>query len=216
MKIAGRVVLVTDVHLGIGAALVRGLLARGAAKVYAQTEARGRVVPDGAAPILLPTTRRQQFLALARRLTDVTFLVNNVASSGRAAMADVHSDVRPSQSLRSRFDRAEQFIDAFVPVLAPPGGGAIATVLTQSTSYTPWQPEAISPALPTADWPGHAALNVRLEAQGIESLFVHAALVDPGADLPMSSREALAYHMAQRVLDVLERGPRTRVASPLQ
>jgi NAD(P)-dependent dehydrogenase (short-subunit alcohol dehydrogenase family) len=85
MKIQGSVALVTGANRGLGAAFARGLLAAGAAKVYAAARDPASVTVPGAVPVRLDVTQPDQIAALARELTDVSLLWNcgrNRASCG--------------------------------------------------------------------------------------------------------------------------------------
>src|SRR5512146_2072421 len=77
MKIKGSVALVTGANRGLGASFARGLLAAGAAKVYAAARDPAAVTTSGVVPVRLDVTQPEQVAALARELKDVTLLVNN-------------------------------------------------------------------------------------------------------------------------------------------
>lgn len=77
MKIQGSIALVTGANRGLGAAFARGLLAAGAAKVYAAARDPAAVTVPGVVPVRLDVTRPEHIAALARDLSDVTLLVNN-------------------------------------------------------------------------------------------------------------------------------------------
>ena len=77
MKIEGSVALVTGANRGLGAAFTRGLLAAGAAKVYAAARDPATVTLPGVVPVRLDVTRPEHIATLARELPDVTLLVNN-------------------------------------------------------------------------------------------------------------------------------------------
>jgi NAD(P)-dependent dehydrogenase (short-subunit alcohol dehydrogenase family) len=78
MKIKDSIALVTGANRGLGAAFAHGLLAAGAAKVYAAARNPDTVTQAGVVPVRLNVTQPEQIAALAGDLTDITLLVNNV------------------------------------------------------------------------------------------------------------------------------------------
>jgi NAD(P)-dependent dehydrogenase (short-subunit alcohol dehydrogenase family) len=72
MKVQGAVVLVTGANRGLGAAFARGLLAAGAAKVYAAARDPSTVTQAGVVPVRLDVTDPEQVSQLAHELKDVT------------------------------------------------------------------------------------------------------------------------------------------------
>lgn len=131
MELSGCVALVSGANRGLGARLVEGLLARGAAKVYATARHPGQV--DGGDPrvVTLPLDVDDQdsVAAAARAARDVTLLINNagvLAFGGilDADPADVERDLHTNYLGTLRLTRA------FVPVIEANHGGAVANVLT--------------------------------------------------------------------------------------
>src|SRR4051794_28819683 len=130
MQLANAVVLITGANRGLGLAFAREALARGARKVYAAARDPASVTLPGVVPLKLDVTDPDEVLAAARACGDVTLLINNagIAAIGgflapdSAASAQRHFDTNVIGPLR--------LTQAFAPVLAANGGGAILNVLS--------------------------------------------------------------------------------------
>jgi NAD(P)-dependent dehydrogenase (short-subunit alcohol dehydrogenase family) len=136
LRIEGRVALVTGANRGIGRALVEALLARGAAKVYAaarRTESLADLVaqaPDRVVPLRLDVTQAAQVHQAAALAGDVDLLVNNAAILGHA-FAGFEDPIwldAARQEYETNVVGALRVSQAFAPVLARNGGGAIVNV----------------------------------------------------------------------------------------
>ena len=177
MKIEGSVALVTGANRGLGAAFTRGLLAAGAAKVYAAARDPATVTLPGVVPVRLDVTRPEDIITLARELPDVTLLVNN------AGIGEYGSLLAPNaiDALHRQFETNAvgplRLVQAFAPVLARNGGGAIVNVLSVLSWLTLPNTGGYS-ASKAAGWALSNALRQELKAQHTELLAVHAAFID--------------------------------------
>ncbi len=122
------VVLVTGANGGLGTQFVHQALALGARKVYATARTPRTWEDARVVPLALDVTDPASVAAAAARATDVTLVVNNAgASTGASVIAD-------QRKLRELFE-VNYFgplavADAFAPVLAANGGGALLNVLS--------------------------------------------------------------------------------------
>ena len=135
-RIAGTTALVTGANRGIGRALVEGLLARGATRVYA-TARRPEALADVVAasggrvvPLKLDVTRADDVRAAAVAAPDVRLLFNN---AGVVAKFDVAlTDPGWLPAARDEFEvnvlGLLSVTQAFAPILARQGGGAILNI----------------------------------------------------------------------------------------
>jgi len=130
------VVLVTGANRGIGRALVHALLARGVRKVYAAARRPDSLAdlvagaPDRVVPLRLDVTQAAQVRQAAEQAGDVDLLVNNAAILGHAFAG--FEDPLWLDAARQEYETnvvgALRVSQAFAPVLARNGGGAIANL----------------------------------------------------------------------------------------
>lgn len=134
MKIANSVALVTGANRGIGRALVEGLLARGARRIYAAGRDAQKLKPVVAldpariVPLALDVTDDSQMAAAAAAAGDVTLLINNagVANFGRLFEGNLEAF---TADMEVNYFGVLKAVRAFTPVLQR-NGGAIVNVLS--------------------------------------------------------------------------------------
>jgi NAD(P)-dependent dehydrogenase (short-subunit alcohol dehydrogenase family) len=138
LQVQGRVALVTGANRGIGLALVDALLARGARKVYAgarKPESLAKLVAgsDGrVVPLRLDITNAEDVRRAVSQAGDVDLLVNNagVVSHGFTGFDDAAWLDSARQEFETNVLGTLRLSQAFAPVLAKQGGGAIANVIS--------------------------------------------------------------------------------------
>ena len=205
MQLANAIVLITGANRGLGLAFAREALARGARKVYAAARDPASVTLPGVVPIQLDVTKPEEIAAAARDYPDVTLLINNagIAATGgfladdSLASAQRHFDTNVFGPMR--------LTQAFAPVLAANGGGAILNVL----SIASW---INSPLLgvygmsKSAAWAMTNGTRIELSAQHTQVLALHMGFVDTdltrGFDVPKVAPDAVV----RTALDALEAG----------
>lgn len=137
-RIEGRRALVTGANRGIGRAITEALLDNGAAKVYAGARRPETLADlqekygDRLVPVTLDVTNREQVRAAAEVAGDIDLLVNN---AGVAEHRDSSfEDEQWIESGRREFEvnvlGTLDVTQAFAPVLARNGGGAVVNVIS--------------------------------------------------------------------------------------
>ena len=134
--IKGATALVTGANRGIGEAVVDALFAAGAAKVYAGARNVSDLEPLLArhgrklVPLTLDVTDAAHIAAAATKAADVQLLINNagVAAHAGGSFTDSKWIEAGRQEMEVNFFGTLSLTQAFAPVLARNGGGAIANV----------------------------------------------------------------------------------------
>ena len=173
--IEGATVLVTGGQRGLGKAFVDELLARGAAKVYAT--ARQPVPSDDprVVSLALDVTDQDSVAALAREATDVSIVINNAGiSGGGGSLLSAEIDDAKATFETNVFG-ALRIAQAFAPVLATNGGGALVDI----HSALSWIAGAGAyGASKAAFWSLTNSLRVEMAGQGTQVVGVHLGYTD--------------------------------------
>ena len=131
------VALVTGAGSGVGLALVRELVGRGAPRVYAGVRDPAHVAPElselveqGVVVLPLDITDPEQVATAVTTCSDVSLLINNAGytSTQRLLFADDPDASR--REMEVNYFGTLAMMRAFAPVLAANGGGYVANVLS--------------------------------------------------------------------------------------
>ncbi len=204
MKIENAVVLVTGANRGIGLAFARELLARGARKVYAGARDPASIIAQaGVQALRLDVNHPGDVAAAAALAQDVTLVINNagIAQPGGFLAADSEEVAR--RIFETNFFGVLRVSQAFAPILAANGGGALLNVLSVASWVNGGELAAYS-ASKSAAWSLTNALRNELAGQKTQVLGLHMAYVDTdltrGFDVPKTS----PGQIVKRALDGLE------------
>lgn len=135
-SIKGKIALVTGANRGIGEAIVDALVAAGAEKVYAAARNTKDLAPltarHGAriVALQLDITDPAQVAAAAKAAPDVQLLVNNAGFAGHTggAFTDPEWITSGRREMEINFFGTFAVTQAFAPVLAKNGGGAVINI----------------------------------------------------------------------------------------
>jgi NAD(P)-dependent dehydrogenase (short-subunit alcohol dehydrogenase family) len=205
MDIEGCIALVTGANRGLGKAYAEALLAAGAAKIYAGARDPATVADPRLIPVKLDVTDPADIAAAAERCADVTLLINNAGAMLMTPMLAEGSAAALRREMEVNVYGVLGMIQAFAPVLARNGGGAIANMLSVASWF-------VNPANATYCASKHAALavsdgaRIQLKAQGTQVVGVYAGFIDTdmaaGIDVPKTSPQ----QVAERTLDGIRTG----------
>src|SRR3954469_10766715 len=134
--LSGKTALVTGANRGIGEALVDALVAAGATKVYAAARSMSALAPlvarHGArvVPLQLDITNAAQIAAAAATASDLNLLVNNAGIVGYFGgdFTDPKWIEGGRREMEVNYLGTYAVTQAFAPVLARNGGGAVANL----------------------------------------------------------------------------------------
>ena len=205
MKLDNATVFITGANRGLGLAFAREALARGARKVYAAARDPASVTLAGVVPIKLDVTSPDDIAAAARACGDVTLLINNAGIAATGGFLAEGSVAAAQRHLDTNFFGPLRLTQAFAPILAANGGGAILNVL----SIASW---INSPLLgnygvsKSAAWAMTNGTRQELAEQKTQVLALHVGFVDTdltrGMDVPKTAPEVVV----RTTLDALEAG----------
>ncbi len=206
MQIEGTVALVTGANRGIGKAFVDALLERDATKVYAAVRDPATVATADRRvhPVRLDVSDVERVAAVASELDDVQLVVNNagIARPGTPATASLEA---ARAELEVNYFGLIAMTQAFAPVLAANGGGALVNVL----SVASW---AASPLLSTyaaskaAAWSYSNSARIELAGQGTQVVGVHVGFVDTDLTAALDVEKIKPAAVASAALDAVEAG----------
>jgi len=205
MQLAHAVVLITGANRGIGLAFARAALARGARRVYAAARDPASVQLAGVVPIQLDVTDADQVARAARECGDVTLLVNNAGVAGTGGFLEDPTLGSMRWQMETNFFGVLRMAQAFAPVLAAHGGGAMLNVL----SIASWINRPLLGAYgatKSAAWALTNGLRQELQAQGTQVTALHMGFVDTQLTRAIAAPKSAAHDIVRAAFDGLEAG----------
>lgn len=205
MELKNATVLITGANRGIGLAFAREALARGARKVYAGVRDPSSISLPGLQAIKLDVTSDEDVAAAAALAKDVTLVINNagIAATGGFLADDSIESAR--RHLETNLLGPLRVAQAFAPVLAANGGGALLNVLSIA-SWINRPLLGVYGMSKSAAWALTNGLRHELREQGTQVLGLHMGFVDTdltrGLDAPKSTPESVV----RQAFDALEAG----------
>jgi len=200
MNIEGSIALVTGANRGLGKAYVEALLAAGAAKVYAGARDPSTINDPRLTPVTLDVTSPDDVAAAARACPDITILINNAGIMLSSPMLGEGSETALRREMEVNVFGMLRMIEAFAPVLARNGGGAITNMLSVVSWFT-------VPINATYCASKHAALavsdaaRIQLKAQGTHVVGVYAGYIETDMAAGIDRPKISPHQVAERTLD---------------
>jgi len=205
MKLDNATVFITGANRGLGLAFARAALARGARKVYAAARDPSSITLPGVVPVQLDVTRPEDIAAAARACGDVTLLINNAGIAATGGFLAEDAVASAQRHLETNVFGPMRLTQAFAPILAANGGGAILNVL----SIASW---INGPLLgnygmsKSAAWAMTNGTRIELGEQKTQVLALHVGFIDTdltkGFDVPKSAPDTVV----RTTFDALEAG----------
>jgi NAD(P)-dependent dehydrogenase (short-subunit alcohol dehydrogenase family) len=196
MRLDGAVALVTGANRGIGEALVRALLERGADKVYATARRPETVVISDprVVALRLDVTDQESVATVAAAAQDVTVLINNAGLGAITPLIEgTLDDARAMMEVH--YFGTWSVSRAFAPLLGANGGGALVNILSTASWKATTFLSGYS-AAKAAEWSLTNALRLGLKEQGTQVVGIVCGYVDTEmvawADVPKITADTVA------------------------
>jgi len=206
MNISGSVVFVTGASRGLGLAFAKVALAQGASKVYAGVRDPSGFDVPGLIPVKIDVTDDASVAAAALQCSDTTLLVNNagigIVQEGALDAGMVELTRKMMETNCYGIVRTSQ---AFAPVLAANGGGAVVNVLSDVTWLSVPMLAAYA-ASKSAAWSVTNALRLGLKASGTQVVAVHVGFIDTDLVRGFDVQKSDPLDVARTVYEGVEAG----------
>lgn len=202
MRIQDAVALVTGAGRGLGRELARELARRGARTVYGAARDPDAITDPGIVPVRLDITDPAAVARVALQCQDVTLLVNNAGVLTNSPLIDPAETDGARLEMETNYFGTLRMCQAFAPVLAAGGGGALVNILSVVSFFTNPANGSYS-ASKAAGWAMTNGIRVQLAGQGTLVVAVHAGFIDTdmaaNVDLPKISPADVARQVAEAV-----------------
>ncbi|MET0280417.1 MAG: SDR family oxidoreductase [Steroidobacteraceae bacterium] len=214
MKLANATVLVTGANRGIGRAFAEAALARGARKVYAAARNPASITLPGVTPLRLDVNSPADIAAAVAAAPDVDVVINNagIATVGGFDAPDAEAVLR--QHLETNVLGVLRVSQAFAPVLARNGGGALLNVASIA-SWLSGPLLANYSVSKAAVWSLSNGLRHALQAQGTQVTTLHMGFVDTDLTQGLDAAKSTPQEIVARALDGFEAGAQEVLADEL-
>jgi NAD(P)-dependent dehydrogenase (short-subunit alcohol dehydrogenase family) len=203
MNLQNSVVLITGANRGLGLEFAKQALERGAKRVYAAARDISKVELTGVVPVQLDVTKSEDAAAAALNLPDVTILINNAGIARPGAFAAPNAQENLREQVETNVFGILNLSQAFAPVLARNGGGAILNVLSVlSWVNTPMiGAYCVSKA---AAWGLTNGLRHELHNQNTQVVGLHAGFIDTDMTRGINVPKTTPADVVRQALDAIE------------
>ena len=205
MNVKDSVVLITGANRGLGLELAKAVLAAGARKVYAAVRDPASVTLPGLVPLKLDVTSAADVAAVAAAAPDVSILINNAGIARSASVTDTDGAEHVRAELETNFFGPMALSNAFAPVLARNGGGAIVNILSV-LSWLSFPRSSTYSVSKAAAWAWGNGLRHDLRAQGTQVLAAHMSLMDTDMTKGLEAAKYQPSDIAKVIVDALQAG----------
>lgn len=205
MNFSEQILFITGANRGLGLALAREALARGARKVYAAARDPSAVSLPGVVPVRLDVTRDEDVAQLAAKYPDITVLINNAGIAELGGFLPEGSLAAAQRMFEVNVLGPARVTQKLAPVLAANGGGAVINVL----SVASWIHKPLLGAYgatKAAAWALTNSLRHELRAQGTRVSGLHVAFIDTDLTKGLEVPKLDVKDVARRTFDGLAAG----------
>jgi NAD(P)-dependent dehydrogenase (short-subunit alcohol dehydrogenase family) len=189
-------------------------LAAGAAKVYGGARNPESITVPGVIPVRLDVTSATDIAAAAAALGDVTLLVNNAGISTSTSALDGDAIEQGMREMATNAFGPLAVSQAFAPILAANGGGAVVNVLSV-LSWFSMPTTAMYCASKAAAWSITNSLRQLLHPQGTLVVGVHCGFLDTDMTARIDAPKLAPETVVEMTLDAIEHGRHEVLADEL-
>ena len=206
MKIKDSVALVTGANRGLGLSFLKALRAGGAKKIYAGArDPKAAPAVEGVEWVELDVTKPEAIASLAKKLSDVTLLINNAGVANMAGFLSASGVANARKEFETNFFGPLHTTQAFAPVLAANGGGGIINVLSV-LSWVTTPVIATYAASKAAAWSLTNATRTELSGQKTRVVGLHVGYMDTDMAKGIAKAKSKPDDVARGALEALESG----------
>jgi len=213
MEINGSAALVTGANRGIGRAIARALIERGA-KVYAGARDPRSITDPELIPVKLDVTDAGDIAAAARDCDDVSILVNNAGIATGTSPLSIDALDNARREIEVNYLGPLAMSRAFAPVLAANGGGALVNIISV-LSWVTIPRSGTYAASKAAAWSLTNALRLMLREQGTLVTGVHLGYADTDMTAAIEGPKLDPAEVARQVVDAIASGSEEVLADAL-
>jgi NAD(P)-dependent dehydrogenase (short-subunit alcohol dehydrogenase family) len=201
MNVEGSVALVTGANRGLGAAIAEALLESGA-KVYGGARETLNITNPDVIPVQLDVTSEDDIAKAALSCGDASIVVNN-AGIGRSTPPLAPDAVDAARAeMETNCYGTLRVAQAFAPILADNGGGALVNVLSV-LSFISMPQVATYSASKAAAWSLTNSLRLQLRHQGTLVVGVHAGFIDTDMAAGIDAEKISPQSVAAQIIEAI-------------
>lgn len=205
MQIKGAVALVTGANRGLGQAFAHALVKRQARTVYAGARHSEDVNDPDVTPLKLDITSPEQVADAARGCGELTLLINNAAELRQSPLIAAGSLEDARAQMETNYFGTLAMCQAFAPVLARNGGGALVNMCSIISFFNRPSIGACC-ATKAALWSITNGIRIELRPQATLVVSVHAGFIDTRNAVGFDGPKHAPADIAAQVLDAIEAG----------
>jgi NAD(P)-dependent dehydrogenase (short-subunit alcohol dehydrogenase family) len=205
MFIKDSVVFITGANRGLGLELAKAALKAGAKKVYGGARDPSAVTLAGVVPVKLEVTSAADIAAAVQAAGDVTIVINNAGIDIGSGVAEAKADATLRAEMEVNVYAPLAISQAFAPVLAANGGGAIVNILS-ALSWVNMTRHGTYSITKSAAWSLTNGLRVELAAQKTQVVGVHVGYMDTGMTDGIAAPKVSPADVAATIIAAVDAG----------
>jgi NAD(P)-dependent dehydrogenase (short-subunit alcohol dehydrogenase family) len=205
MFIKDSVVFITGANRGLGLELAKAALKAGAKKVYGGARDPSTVTLAGVVPVKLEVTSAADIAAAVQAAGDVTIVINNAGIDIGSGVAEAKADATLRAEMEVNVYAPLAISQAFAPVLAANGGGAIVNILS-ALSWVNMTRHGTYSITKSAAWSLTNGLRVELAAQKTQVVGVHVGYMDTGMTDGIAAPKVSPADVAATIIAAVDAG----------